>query len=104
MTDYICNNLIENYYDERKHKNNKKWYENYIHVACKNFARFQDEDEVDEIANQYREEAINYVKYKYDFDSIYNHSLSNEDIYTAMLEKWIIKYHKNELENPIKNI
>lgn len=104
MTDYIVACLIEEYYNEEKHKNDKLWYDNYIYTICKNFATSQDEDEIDELVDKHREEALQYLKHRYEYDCIYNHGLSNEDLYTALLIKWIIKYHKDDLENPIKNI
>jgi hypothetical protein len=99
MTTAIYESLTETYYNEETDKNEKYWYEKYIHKACKQYAllNYDEDEDIERLVIENYKEAMLYLEEKYNIDCFYG--LSNEDIYIALLEKWTLQEHEEDFKN-----
>jgi len=96
MTTAIYESLTEYYYNEDD-KNDNKWYEKYIHEACKQFALFNYDEDIERLVFEKYKEAKLYLEDKYNIDCCCG--LKNEDLYIALLEKWTLEEYEKDLQN-----
>ena len=98
MTTAIYESLTETYYSDDD-KNDNNWYEKYIHNACKQYAflNYDEDEDIERLVIENYKEAMLYLEEKYNIECFYG--LSNVDMYTALLEKWTLMEHKEDLQN-----
>lgn len=85
MASLIYEDLMEYYSNDDK--NNVNWYDKYLLKLCNNFADGMDDNIIEEVVNEYYETAVTYIYDKYE---LCPQCVTYRDLYTALLERWVI--------------
>lgn len=85
MASMIYEDLMEYYSNDNK--NNVNWYDKYLLKLCNNFADGMDDNIIEEVVNEYYETAVTYIYDKYE---LCPNDVTYRDLYTALLERWVI--------------
>ena len=85
MASMIYEDLMEYYSNDDK--NNVNWYDKYLLKLCNNFADGMDDNIIEEVVNEYYETAVTYIYDKYE---LCPQCVTYRDLYTALLERWVI--------------